>query len=66
MIETLPKRDLDMCEGCIRKDDEKKHVKYLKALKTIEESIMNWGYDDEKGFVYFVDGIIQASKDWED
>ena len=67
MIETLPKRDLDMCEGCIRKDDEKKHVKYLKALKAIEESLINWGYDCEKHeFQSFIDGVLAVTKDWSD
>lgn len=69
MIEMFPKGDsteIDMCKGCRLKDEERKHVKYLKALKTIEEALINWAYENDKGFVYFVDGIIQASKDWED
>ena len=46
---------------------EIKSIKYQRALKAIEEALINWGYDCEKHeFQSFIDGVLAVTKDWSD
>ena len=47
--------------------EEIKSIKYQRALKAIEEGLINWAYDCKgQEFQYFVDGVIAVTKDWSD
>lgn len=47
---------------------ELKEKKYKHALKIIDNALINWGYSGctDNSFTYFVDGVLQTVKDWEE
>lgn len=44
-----------------------KEMKYRHALEVIDNALAEWAFDAMNGleFTYFVDGVIQTTKDWE-